>query len=594
MQAAKGRAACLKASLQVPHTPSVRYSQLFPKTLKAVPKGVTSAGYQLLYRGGYVRTLGKGLMTLMPLGLRVIRRLEDLFRKELAELGGQEVLAPIVNPKEIWKKSGRHTLTAGDLVEFTDRLGREMVLASTHEEAIVEMVRMGIHSYRDLPLFLYQFQEKYRDEERVRYGLLRSREFIMKDGYSFHRSFSDLNNFFPKVFRAYHRIFAACELDVVVAEAGVGYMGGEKSYEFLVASPIGDEHLIVCDRCGYAANRDVAVNTAEIGSGRSGRPREMKKIETPGCNTMSTLAEHLDLPRSSLAKTMVFASGDNELVMAVVRGDSDVSEEKLSRLIGANVLRQARGEEMVEFGLVPGYVSPLGIVGEITVVVDRLAADSANLVYGGNSDGVHFADVNFGRDFDADAVGDIARAASTGACVHCGGALYEQRALELGNLFRLGTRYSRSMDLTFTDEHGRVVHPYMGSYGVGMGRLVAAIAEEHRDEDGLIWPVSVAPFHVYLMTIGKSFTVKQTAEAIKKDFGEMVLLDDREESISTKFKDFLLLGIPLRVIVSSATVADGTVELYDRRSGKAEKVPVGSVRSFVEARLEVLSAWRSS
>ncbi len=571
----------------------MRYSRLFPKTLRAVPKGVTSPGYRLLYRGGFIRNLGRGLFSFPPLGVRVLHRLEAIIRAEMNALGGQEALAPVVNPIEIWQRSGRHHLVDSDMVTFKDRLGRDLVLATTHEEAMVEMVRTGMHSYRDLPVFLYQFQEKYRNEERTRNGLIRSREFIMKDGYSFHRSFSDLNNFFPKVFRAYQRIFAVCGLDVIAAEAGVGYMGGEKSFEFLAPSSVGDDYVIVCDKCGYAANREVAVGVNNTRLTRSGRPREMKKIHTPGCDNMARLAERLELPRSALAKTMVFSSG-GDLIMAVVRADFDVSVEKLARVIGTSMLRRARPEELTERGLCPGFVSPLNLNGEAVVVVDRLAADTSNLVYGANVDGAHYVDVNFGRDFDADAVGDIARADPDAECVHCGGPLVERRAIELGNIFRLGTVYSEAMELVVNDEHGRPIYPYMGSYGIGMGRLIAAIVDAHHDDDGIIWPVSVAPFHVYIMSIGKSFAVKDAAEGIALDFGDEALYDDRHESIGTKFKDFLLLGIPFRIIVSVATASDGTVELFDRRNGETEKVSVGSVRSHVEARLEGYRSWRSN
>ncbi len=572
----------------------VRYSQLFPKTLRDVPKGVSSDGYRLLYRGGYIRTHGRGLFVFMPLGMRVIHRIRSLISAHMNALGGQEVQAPLVNPFELWQQSGRSDLIDTDLVRFTDRLGRPMVLAPTHEEAMVDLLRTSMTSYRDLPVFLYQFQEKYRDEERTRNGLIRSREFLMKDGYSFHRSFSDLNNFLPKVFRAYRAIFDACNLDTIIAEAGVGYMGGEKSYEFLVPSNAGDDHVIVCDSCGYAANREVAVSNPPPRPSRSSRPREMKKLETPGCTNMARLSKHLDLPKSQLAKTMAFRGGGDNLILAVVRGDTNVSVEKLARLLEVPALRRAKRKEISELGLVPGYLSPLTGLDRLTVVVDHGAADAANLVYGGNQDGVHYADVNFGRDFDADAIGDIAQAEPGATCIHCGGTLEERRATELGNLFRLGDGYSRAMNLWIHDETGRVIYPYMGCYGIGIGRLMQAIAEANHDEKGIVWPVSVAPFHVYLMTIGKSFAVRDAAEGLYKDFGDEVLFDDREESISTKFTDFLLLGIPFRLIVSGATVTEGTVELFDRRTGEREKVSIGSARSEVESRLEALTSWRSS
>ncbi|MFW5994946.1 MAG: proline--tRNA ligase [Spirochaetia bacterium] len=575
----------------------MRYSQLFPKTMRGDPRRATSVGYRLLYRGGYVRSLGKGLFSYLPLGMRVVDKLQALLRDEMNRLGGQEVRVPMVNPMEIWEKSGRSDLVDADMIHFEDRLGRSMVLAPTHEEAMVEMLRCSVASYRDLPVFVYQFQEKYRNEERTRNGLVRSREFVMKDGYSFHNSFSDLNNFIPRVFRAYERVFAACNLDVIVAEAGVGYMGGERSYEFLFPSEAGDDFVMVCNTCGYAANREVAVHSGVRSAARSSRPREMKKIDTAGCDTMNRLSDCLSLPKSALAKTMVFSIPGDKLVMAVVRGDNVVSVEKLTRLLGVSVIRQARRKELIDRGLYPGFVSPLfdrGQISDIPVVVDHGAADTANLVYGGNQDGVHFADVNFGRDFDADLVGDIARAEPQSTCSHCGGTLEEHRATELGNIFRLGTLYSKRMDFRVNDEHGRRVHPYMGSYGIGIGRLVQTIAEYNHDENGIIWPVSVTPFDVYLMVISKGFSVNQSAESLVQELGDTALFDDRAESIGTKFKDFLLLGIPFRVIVSTATVTDGTVELFDRRTGSTDHVAVESVKAEVDARLERMRSCHSN
>lgn len=575
----------------------MRYSQLFPKTMRADPRGATSDGYRLLYRGGYVRSLGKGLFSYLPLGMRVVGKVHALLRDEMNRLGGQEVRVPMVNPMEIWERSGRSDLVDADMINFEDRLGRSMVLAPTHEEAMVEMLRCSIYSYRHLPVFVYQFQEKYRDEERTRNGLVRSREFEMKDAYSFHNSFTGLNNFIPKIFQAYEHIFATCNLETIVAEAGVGYMGGERSYEFLVPSEAGDDFVMICDTCGYAANREVAVHRGRTRDAKSTRPREMKKLETAGCDNMTRLAEHLSLPRSALAKTMVFSIPGDQLVMAVVRGDNSVSVEKLARLLGVSVIRRTRRQEILDRGLFPGFVSPLldrNRFPDISIVVDHGAADTANLVYGGNADGVHFADVNFGRDFDADLVGDIAQAEPQSTCAYCGGTLEEHRATELGNIFRLGTAYSKRMDLRVSDEHGRQVNPYMGSYGIGIGRLVQTIVEYNHDQDGIIWPVSVAPFDIYLMVISKSFSVNESAEAIAEAFGDSVLFDDRAESIGTKFKDFLLLGIPFRAIVSAATVSDGTVELFDRRTGNTEHVAVESLKAEVDTRLEAIRSWRSN
>ncbi len=570
----------------------VRYSQLFPKTLREVPKGVSSVSYRLLFRGGYIRYLGRGLFSFLPLGLRVLRRLEAIIREELNKLGGQEVLVPIVNPFSIWKRSGRHRLIDRDMVHFNDRFGRKHVLATTHEEAMVEMLRLSLNSYRDLPVFLYQFQEKFRDEERTRSGLVRSREFVMKDAYSFHRSFTELNNFFPQVFRAYMRIFRRCRVPTIVAEAGVGYMGGERSYEFLSPSTVGDDYVITCSRCGYSANREVAV-AARKSEGET--PRESGRVRTPGCDSMAKLSEYLGLGYSHLAKTMVYSSG-NGLVMAVVRADQDVSLEKLGQSSGEAMLRPATEHELRRHGLVPGYLSPLAeLDDEVTVVVDQGAAATANLVYGANEENTHVTNVNFGRDYEAHIVADIARAAPGYTCLHCGGPLHQWRALELGNIFRLSKYYTRSMDLWFRHERGYRVYPYMGSYGIGLGRLMAAIVEMHHDEDGIVWPVSVAPFMAYLMSIGKSIATTRIADRIAEELGDDVLYDDRTESIGAKFKDCALLGIPYRIVVTNATQREGTVEILERKTGRMHHVPVEQISERIAELVEAEeSKWRSS
>lgn len=555
----------------------MRYSKLFAKTLRSSPGAFHSDSFKLLYRAGFVRTLGQGLISFLPLGLRVVRRIQDIIREEMNALGGQEAQVPIVNPGEMWKRTARHQLLDRDMVHFRDRAGRELVLAPTHEEAMVELVRVGLESYRDLPVFLYQFQTKFRDEERPRAGLVRAREFMMKDAYSFHRSFSDLNNFFPRVFAAYKRIFERVGIDAIAAEAGVGYMAGDKSFEFLMASEAGEDEVVTCPNCAYTANREVAVEAKQV---NGGRPASVKEVETPGCETMDDLSNILGLPKTHLAKTMGYVVPGG-FALAVVRGDKEVSLEKLSRVLGKPIIRLAHADELRALGLIPGYMSPIGAPESLPAVIDERVADTPNMVYGANRSDRHLKNVNYGRDYESPHVADISVVDGRGTCFYCGHQLTNQRVMELGNIFRLGEYYSRSMGLTFREESGKKVYPQMGSYGIGIGRLLAAIVENHRDHDGIVWPREVAPYKAYLMSIGKSLSVREALEELHEQLGDEALLDDREESIGTKFKDAALLGLPCRILVTQETARSNQVEIQDRKSRKTVRVDISRVSQIV-------------
>ncbi len=555
------------------NSPGMRYSRLFIKTLVQVPKDVRAPSHVFLLQAGFIRTVGRGLFTVTPLGMMVIRNIERIIDEEMRSLGGQEVLAPIANPRDMWIKSGRDTLIGDDMIRFHDRVDRELVMAPTHEEAMVELVRDGIRSYRDLPVFLYQFQTKFRDEARPRCGLLRAREFIMSDAYSFHRSFADLNGFFPQVFAAYGRIFERCRVPVNPAQAGVGYMGGERSYEFLLPCEYGDDYLIHCTSCSYAANEEVAVGVKEL---VQEPPRPAERVTVADQRSVSAARQYLELPRNRLIKAMLYHS-DEGLIMAVVRGDYHVSEEKLAQVVQRPILGRATSEQLARYELPGPWLSPLGIPDSaragLTLVVDDAVADSSNLFAGINEVGVVWKNVNFGRDFDADHVADVSRIPKGARCKHCSAGVLERlRAIELGHIFRLGDFYTRSMNLRLSDERGRAVYPHMGSYGIGLGRLMAAIVEVNHDERGIIWPMEVAPFTVFLMSIGKSLSVRRLVEEIYTELHGAVLFDDRRESISHKLKDADLLGIPIRVIVSGASISEGVVELAVRGETETRRV----------------------
>ncbi|MFO8064380.1 MAG: proline--tRNA ligase [Spirochaetia bacterium] len=552
----------------------MRFSQLLGTTLREIPTDVRSASYGLLLRAGYIRPLASGLFSFLPLGYRVIRHLKRIIAEEMERLDGQEVNVALVNPYDLWERSGRAELTGGDLIEFDDRSGRRLVLSPTHEEAMVELVRTCVNSYRDLPVFLYQFQTKFRDEERTGYGLVRTKEFVMKDAYSFHRSFADLNNFFPKAFASYVRIFERCGVPARAAEAGVGYMGGDRSFEFVLPCDCGDDRQTTCRNCGYSANAEVAVAAREV----DGAPPEtLEKVEAPGCTNMTKAAKHLNVPLGRLAKTLVFRTGYG-LVMVVVRGDHSVSTEKLAALAGGPIYGLADRSLFDAAGIPPGFVSPVGFdrgkIGDkpVRIVVDSAVAEASNLIIGANEKDAYYRNANFGRDFDADQVGDVARIPPGSTCRYCGATLEEEQVMELGHIFRLGTLYSRALSMTFRGGRDEELHPFMGSYGIGLGRLLAAVVESNHDENGIMWPDELAPFRFYLMSIGRSLEVRRRSYEVYERLAGDVLLDDRHESVSSKFTDAELLGIPYRIVVSAETLKDDTVEVHSRRTGQTWSV----------------------
>jgi prolyl-tRNA synthetase len=562
----------------------MRYSRLVSNTTRDCPRSVRTTGNALLQRAGYIRPLSQGLYSFLPLGWRVIRRLTALIREEMRGLEGQEVSLPLVNPLSLWTQSGRGALAENAMIGFRDASGKQMVLAPTHEEAMVDLVKSVVSSYRQLPVFLYQFQTKYRNERRPRGGLLRTREFVMKDGYSFHRSATELNNFFPKVFAAYERIFATCRVPVITAEASVGMMHGDRSFEFLMPCEAGDDKVIRCASCGYAANMEVAVGSLDRDAET---PLPLNTLPTGEATRMIDVSRITGRELNRVAKTMVYSDG-SDIVLAVVRGDQEVSPEKLCRALGVSALHLAGPDELELFGLDPRAIGPIDLPLDILelhvnvrIVVDEAVASTPNLVVASNEPGHHFVNVNFGRDFEGELVADVSRVLPGARCVQCGGELEEQTVIELGNVFKLGDYYTRSLRLSLSDSRGRRFYPAMGAYGIGMGRLLAAVAEANNDRRGLDWPPALAPYPFFLMGIGRSPKVAATLEALHDDLGDAILFDDRRESISTKFSDADLIGIPYRIIVSARTLESGQVELLRRGSTSIRRVGVEHVREVV-------------
>ncbi|MBM3215029.1 proline--tRNA ligase [Candidatus Poribacteria bacterium] len=551
----------------------MRQSQLFGRTVREVPADAQLPSHQLLVRAGLIRQLSSGLYTALPLAQRSIHKIERIIREEMDAIGGQEINMPLVHPAELWEESGRYGALVGrELAGFTDRAGRPMVLAMTHEESVTFHARNEIRSYRQLPLMVYQIKLKFRDEPRPRAGLIRVREFTMKDAYSFHESQEDLERYYREVYDAYSRIFTRAGVPTVVVESDPGMIGGTGAHEFMLVTPSGEDNLILCDACGYTANAEVAV--CDKGPAEFGDPLPSELVETPGTTTISEVAALLGISERQTMKAVFYVAGE-QFVFAVLRGDLDVNETKLRNRLGVAEIRPARDEEIRAHGVTPGYASPIG-ARDTVIVVDDSVRDMTNGVAGANRDGYHLRNVNFPRDFAADVLADIALVEDGCACARCGGRLRAARGIEVGNIFRLGTKYSEAMEAVYLDAEGRTRPLIMGCYGIGVGRLLASAVEASYDADGIIFPYSIAPYHVHLLHVGKGDEAAQVAESLYREWtaeGVEVLYDDRDESPGVKFKDSDLIGLPVRVTVSERTLKQDAYEVKLRTEADREVVP---------------------
>jgi len=544
----------------------MRMSHMMFKTQKRVAAEAELPSHQLILRAGLARRLASGIYTLTPLAVRAIRRIETIIREEINAIGGQEALLPIVQPAELWQESGRYDAIGSDLARLNDRAGHPMILAMTHEEAVTDLARSVVESYRQLPQMVYQIQSKFRDEPRPRGGLVRLREFLMKDAYSFHTSQQDLDAYYEQVVEAYLAIFRRLELPVLVVEADTGMMGGKTAHEFMLLADGGEDTLIVCPTGDYAANQEIAVARKRLRA-HGTADEALREVYTPGATTIAALCEGLSCAEEDTLKSVFYTSGD-ELILALIRGDLEVSEVKLRNLLGQDV-RTLSKEEAAAFGLVAGYAGPVGLAAQARIIVDDSVAEAGNLISGANRVDYHLAGVTYGRDYSADAVGDIAVATPGMACVHCGTPLEERRGIEAANTFKLGTRYSESMNARYLDEQGVLQPLIMGCYGLGITRALASILEQHHDADGIIWPRSVAPFTHHLVVVGTDEEVCHAAETIYAALGEReTLYDDRALSAGVKLKDADLLGMPLRITVSARSLAAGGAELRLRATSQ--------------------------
>ncbi len=560
---------------------------LFSQTRRESPGDTEVAGHRLLLRAGFVRQLGAGLFSYLPLAQRSLRRIETILREEMDRIGGQEITMPVVNPASVWQATGRWQKIGAEMARLQDREGRDLVLAMTHEEVIAALVRDEVRSYKQLPQLLYHIQTKFRDDPRPRGGLIRVREFTMKDSYSLDRDEDGLDRQYRAHFAAYHRIFRRCGLPVVGVGADVGMMGGSGAHEFMYLTPIGEDSILSCDACGYRANRQVA--RCRKPEPAPEPPAEPERVHTPGATTIDELSVFLGITPERTAKAVLLMGtgigegGAERLIFALVRGDMDVNEFKLAQATGATGLRPATEQEIRTAGAVPGYASPADVRGAL-IVVDDLIPAAPNLVGGANEPDYHIRNLNYGRDFHADVVADIVNADAGAGCPSCGGALELSRGVEVGNIFRLGTWISDAVGCTFLDADGTAKPVVMGSYGIGVGRLLACVAEEHHDEHGLTWPVTVAPFDVYVVALrgGEDGAAQLALELAEQ--GLDVLLDDRDERPGVKFNDADLIGVPIRMTVSARTVADGQAEMKLRRDAQPSRVPLQTAaRAAVEA-----------
>lgn len=551
----------------------MRYSKTLLPTLKETPAEAEIISHRLMLRAGCIRKLTAGIYTYMPFGLAAIRKVENIVREEMNLAGAQELLMPMVQPADLWRETGRYEKYGPELLRFHDRHDRESCLGPTHEEVITDIARKELHSYRNLPMNLYQIQTKFRDEIRPRFGLMRGREFIMKDAYSFDVDDEAAGISYMKMYEAYKRIFTRCGLSFRAVQADSGAIGGSFSHEFMVLAKTGEDTIVVCKECEYAANMEKAV-VKLVQNEQPEALLDMEKIETPGQRKVDTVCEFLGIAPRQLVKTLVFKA-DNKIVAVLVRADREVEEVKLKNLLGAADVEMADEQEVFDATGVPtGYLGPVGLA--VRLVADQEVAAMQNFYAGANEKNYHLKNVNLGRDFQVEAVGDLRQITTSDPCPECGGQLETTEGIEVGHVFKLGTGYSESMQATFQDKDGQAKHFVMGCYGIGVSRIVAAAIEQNHDDKGIIFPVPLAPYTVIIVNLGGDDEIINTAaEKLYEDLqaaGLEVLLDDRDERPGFKFKDADLLGIPYRVTVGKTFIKSGTLEIKNRKDGTLEEL----------------------
>jgi prolyl-tRNA synthetase len=563
----------------------MRLSSYFVPTLREEPTERDIPSLRLLLKAGYIRRIAAGVYTFLPLGFAVYKKIENIVREEMNRAGGIEILMPALNPAELWQESERWTNFGPELFKLKDRTGRDFCLAPTHEEVSVEIVRRTIKSYRQLPLLIYHIQTKFRDEPRPRGGLIRAKEFVMKDLYSFDRDEKGLDESFEKMRQAYERILQRLKLPYLILEAEAGAIGGKYTLEFTVPTPSGEDEVILCRSCGYASSKSIAmIGDSEVPQGEE---TPLRKVHTPNLKTVQEVASFLSTTPDRLVKTLLYIA-DGRYVAALVRGDRELSESKLSLAIGSKSLQMADGETIEKLTGAPmGFSGPVNLREDVLIVADKEVAKMKGFITGANEEDFHLIGVVPGRDFSISMVADIRLAVAGDPCPKCQGKLEEIRGIEVGHIFKLGTEYSEKMKAYFQDEDGSLKPFVMGCYGLGVSRLVSAVAEIYHDEDGLCWPISVAPFDLIIILVNTQDDVqRETADKIYAQLSQKmsVLYDDREESPGVKFKDADLIGIPIQIVVGRKAM-ENKVELRVRRTREREDVRLDEIED------RVLSLW---
>jgi len=559
----------------------MRVSKLVARTLREDPKDAPLRSHNLLLRGGYILQVAAGIYTMMPLAKRIAQKIERIIREEMNRIEGQEITMPVVMPRELWDEAGRYEAVGPEMLRFRDRNGQDMLLGMTHEEPVVQAARAHITSYRQLPVMMYQIQTKFRDEARSRGGLIRVREFTMKDAYSFHSNHEDMLAYYDRCHAAYGRIFRRAGLrNFVDVESDTGMMGGGMSHEFMFLTDVGEDTLFLCDGCGYRANREVArfaFTPAPVAVAGA-----LEKVATPGMKTIEEVSTFLGVGAADTAKAVLYVHDKKTFVFVLIRGDFEVNETKLAKILGKGELRPAQDEEIRALGAVPGYASPLGLdTTKFTLLVDETVLRSANLVTGANEEGFHVRNFNAARDLKGGRPVELATPREGDACSACGAPLRVSRGIEIGNIFQLGTKYSAPMRCEFLDADGKSRPMIMGCYGIGVGRLLASVIEEHNDAYGPIWPMSIAPYEVHVCVLdAQKGGVGEVATGLLEKLeatGIEVLMDDRNEKAGVQFADADLFGVPLRLILSPRNLAQGMVEFKFRGRKESEMWPVDEV-----------------
>ena len=564
----------------------MRYSQILIPTLKEVPAEAEVISHQLMLRAGFIKKLTSGVYTYMPYGLAAIRRVENIVREEMNRAGAQELSMPMVQPADLWQESGRYEKYGPELLRFRDRHERESCLGPTHEEVITDIARKELHSYRDLPVNLYQIQTKFRDEIRPRFGLMRGREFIMKDAYSFDVDDEAAEVSYRKMFDAYNRIFQRCGLEFRCVQADSGAIGGSFSHEFMVLADTGEDTIAVCNDCSWAANLEKAeVKLAEPGD--SVEQQAMVKVETPGKRKVNSVCEFLAIKPDQLVKTLVYLA-DDEPVAVLLRGDRELEEVKLKNYLGVTEIRPADDKEIYDATGVPsGYLGPVGI--RIRLLADQEVIQMVNLTVGANEKNHHLQNVNQGRDFEVREIADFRRLTNADPCPSCGGTIRLVEGIEVGHIFKLGTSYSESMKAFYQDRDGNGRPLVMGCYGIGVSRVVAAAIEQNHDANGIIFPAPLAPYQVTVLNLGLNDNeVSAAAEKIYTQLNEAgcdAFIDDRDERPGIKFKDADLLGFPYRITVGKRFKENSMVEVRRRQDGATEDVEIEDVVSYISSKL---------